>query len=316
MCKILLTDYGILPITMTVLDLFPALCMACFDRNNVQNLVYSKYHKLTIIAVSGLLASYAHRLALSMAHLSTVHAVKAVQPIFSALLCTVFFADVLTADLLVNLFGIVVGVVLATYNTSARNERDPSELARVPGIFAAIVSTFFLAITGVLNRRIALKKNITQSCLYSASRLICIPIAVPIWSVFSDASIPSKINDSRTAFGLTLAVYLATTIGQHLVSLATLVRMSAVGHAVVGSLKRVFVIVVAVFFFGNRISSINALGFLISAYAAWRFSVPVHQSKNLEPEEVKLMSYLAYLLVSLSRITCGIQTLEYFGSPV
>lgn len=288
-CKILLAEYGILPITMTVLDLIPAFCIAVMDRRAVVSLIYTKYHKISLIALSGLLASYLHRVALSVAHLSTVHAVKAVQPIFSAILCSICFSESFSYEIVGSLLAIVVGVVMSTYRAST-DIASISEDFRLYGICSAVISTFFLATSSVLSRRIATKKNVTQNTLYSASRLLCIPIAVPVWTLFTDGFVSSTVKQSSWSFSVTLLVYLLATLGQQLVSLATLVRLSAVSHAVLSSLKRVCVIIVAIVCFGNKISSFNALGICIAAFGAWRFSVTRIQTKVVLEEEASLIS--------------------------
>ena len=292
-CKVLLMDYGFLPITMTVVDLIPAFCMAIMDRRAVVTLIYTKYHKVSLIAISGLFASYLHRVALSVAHLSTVHSVKAVQPIFSALLCSVFFSENFTYYALFSLLAIVAGVITSTYRTnpdSVVEGVEAGEAFRLYGICSAVVSTFFLATSSVLSRRIATKRSVSQNTLYSASRILCVPVAIPVWTLFSDGFIASKAQNSSWSFLITLIAYLVSTLGQQLVSLATLVRVSAVSHAVLSSLKRVFVIVVAILFFGNKISSVNALGICIAAVGAWGYSTTTAQTKVFTEEEVSLIS--------------------------
>jgi uncharacterized membrane protein len=137
-----------------------------------------------------------------------------------------------------------------------------------------------------------MKKSINQKILYSATRVICIPLALPIWSLFSDSMNLSHLQ-TKASFTLILAAYLAATLGQHLASLATLVRISAVSHAVVASLKRVCVILLSILFFGNKWSLINGMGLVLSSFAVWRFTAPRVQIKEIQAEEVKLISYLA-----------------------
>ncbi|KAF4732332.1 hypothetical protein FOZ62_021431, partial [Perkinsus olseni] len=117
-------------------------------------------------------------------------------------------------------------------------------------------------------------REISKSMIFSVSRTVAACMFFPVWLLrdapkIRDGSIGNPF-DARTA--LALALYSVVMVTQHLSSLSVLHVLSPVSHSVLNGLKRVVVIAVSCYIFGNSLSRFNWLGIGICTSAVIWYS--------------------------------------------
>lgn len=286
-CKRLVSLYKVSPLTLTMVDAVPALILLKRDAQSRQ--IYRDYWKaLLIISIFATGGSLLHRISLTYAHVSTIHTAKATQPLMSAVLSGVILREHITSQMAFALVLIVVGVVMGTLKGSAAAVTDQLEPSTLAGIVLALCGTVCTAVNGINMKKIWRNdREISKSMIFSVSRTVAACIFFPVWLIrdvpkIADGSIGNPL-DPWTA--LALGVYSIVMVTQHLSSLSVLHVLSPVSHSVLNGLKRVVVIAVSCYIFGNSLSGLNWAGIATCTSAViWYSRLKIANSKAKKKE--------------------------------
>ncbi|KAF4664188.1 hypothetical protein FOL47_005257 [Perkinsus chesapeaki] len=271
-CKRLVSLYKVSPLTLTMVDAVPALLLLKRDPKS-RKIYRDNWKALLVISLFATSATLLHRISLTYAHVSTIHTAKATQPLISAVLSGVFLGEHITGEMAMSLVLIVVGVVMGTLKGKGPKVADQLEPSTAAGVTLALCGTVCTAINGINMKKIWHNdREITKSMIFSVSRTIAACIFFPVWLIrdvpkIRDGSLGNPL-DGQTA--LALALYSIVMVTQHLSSLSVLHVLSPVSHSVLNGLKRVVVIAVSCYIFGNSLSFTNWIGIgICTAAVIW-----------------------------------------------
>jgi len=198
-----------------------------------------------------------HRFALLSLQASFVQTVKACQPIFTAGLSFLWIQERCSLRTYLSLLVIVAGVVV-----SCMAEVEWNGL----GLVAVLTSTFFIAFTSVGTKR-ALKSHPelndhTMWCFAAQGT------AVVLLPYFAFGELRVLLSETRDWGPITfkIIVIAGLTSMATRISMKVLSLVSPMSHSVVVSVKRLFVIGMAIIYFGNIPTLRSVLGM---AAAAW-----------------------------------------------
>jgi len=210
-----------------------------------------------------------HRTSLMFVPVSFVHTIKACQPVFAVVVARLWLRETMPRLAYVALLPIVCGVGLAVCTEAEFN---------VIGFASAIASTFMLCLGNIgakklmtshvsLDSSAAVNKDVLfhLTACYSSLVLSMVWLIVDAPKLFLSPTSSVFLHSNHVH--LTVVLLIASAILsslQNYVSLSVLSHVSSVSHSVATCFKRVFVITVALVYFGNPVSPWNAFGISIS----------------------------------------------------
>lgn len=218
---------------------------------------------------------------------SLTHTVKATSPIFSVLLCRYYLKTKVPSLAIAALVPIAVGVTLSSV-TEINFE--------VWGFLAALVSTLIGVLQVTFTKKGMMKVEPNPIILHLHMSLLAIVVAVPI-AVFADfRSIYQNyiVKDTfYTQLNLPQMLLMSMTVMyvQTMASLQVLSSVVAVTHQVSCTLKRLFVIICSILYFGNQVSIMNFVGITVAmcGFCCYgianklkrEFSLPLYSTPNV-----------------------------------
>eukprot|EP00002_Diphylleia_rotans_P005220 TRINITY_DN14332_c0_g1_i1.p1 TRINITY_DN14332_c0_g1~~TRINITY_DN14332_c0_g1_i1.p1 ORF type:complete len:400 (+),score=65.71 TRINITY_DN14332_c0_g1_i1:113-1312(+) len=214
---------------------------------------------------------------------SFTHTVKSTAPIFTIFLAKVFLKETYSWDTYLTLIPIISGVGLAS---ASEPHFD------VDGFFAALLSTFVLCVQQIASKHVFRSTSIHPLALHtqmSIAALLCLiplwvmwelPIAAEILLPHANASQASKDKLTSIASSssdwislwMLLLINALAYYTQNALAFVVMSWVSPLTYSVAGTLKRVFVILSSVLYFGNQVSLINGLGIGMSIYGAFSYN--------------------------------------------
>jgi solute carrier family 35 protein E1 len=201
---------------------------------------------------------------------SFTHIVKASEPVVSAVLMAVMMNKFFAWQIYAALIPIVGGVAIAS----------ASELSFTwLGFIAAMLSNVSSALRAILAKKVmGSTKELSETNLYAVltimSFLMLMPISILLENPFKVMSVCSTALETNTASyliwntvlsGITYYLYNETAF-------MALGRVMPVTHAIGNTLKRVVIIVSAVFFFGTPVSLMGWTGCSIAILGTFLYS--------------------------------------------
>merc|ERR1719240_918484 len=201
---------------------------------------------------------------------SFTHIVKASEPVVSAVLMAIMMNKIFAWQVYASLIPIVGGVGIAS----------ASELSFTwLGFIAAMLSNVSSALRAILAKKVmGSTKDLSETNLYAVltimSFIMLLPIAVVLENPFKVMNVCSTALETNTASyliwnttlsGITYYLYNETAF-------MALGRVMPVTHAIGNTLKRVVIIVSAVFFFGTPVSVMGWTGCSIAIIGTFLYS--------------------------------------------
>ncbi|PWN49556.1 TPT-domain-containing protein [Violaceomyces palustris] len=240
--------------------------------------------KLSIFNVLGHAAS---SLAISRVPVSTVHTIKALSPLFTVLSFAVLFRMSYSLKTYISLLPLTVGVVLACSGFSFDSDD-------VIGFSASLASTFIFVAQNIYSKKLLRqgeedKVNVMGSSngkkldklnilFYSSACSVVVStegdLSLPMVLYYDGASLLNHLMTTRasrmdapsqTSRALTLLTLNGLfQFSQNILAFNVLGMVSPVTYSIASLFKRVFVIVLAILWFGQRVSPLQWLGILLT----------------------------------------------------
>jgi solute carrier family 35 protein E1 len=213
--------------------------------------------------------------AISRMDVSLVHTIKGLSPLFTVAAYRFIFRVRYSVHTYLSLIPLTVGVFLAC-STNFR--------ANFLGLFSAFASAILFVTQNIVSKRIFIAADMAEKDpgmskkpdklnLLCYSSLLALAMTLPIWlwtegwvilvDFFSDASIELSGKTGSFDHGRLALEYLFNGTFHFTQSLAAFVLLSMVSpvtYSVASLVKRVFVIVFSIIWFGNRVTKIQGYG--------------------------------------------------------
>lgn len=272
--KVILTSLPF-PATMTLVEQIVAVISPMRSaslRASMWNLpMRSIFWRGFVLGTTQMLASTLHRVALMHIAVSFTHSLKATQPLFAAALSVCLLGERIGSGALLSLVVISTGALLATFHEASFN---------MFGFLAALGSTALLAARAVMAKQFLVDLPVEPSVFVAIAKGFSLITLLPIWCA-SDliALLHSNVLWNPICIAQLLVNALVITLGATS-SIAVLAAVSPVSHAVINSLKRIVVIIAAVIYFQNPVSSPQALGICLTLYGTHLYSQAKRVSKD------------------------------------
>ena len=223
------------------------------------------------ISLAGLSGHWLSALSLSYVPISFTHTVKATSPIFSVILSRIFLNEHTTMAVVGSLVPIVLGVTLSTSGNGAE--------VNLPGFLCAMLSTIVFVFQNVYSKKLGSDLDEHQMLFYTG--ITCFCCLAPLWLLWRVWAYAVLISPSSSlsaeassdwaslfsSFFHLLFMYLCSGISyfiQNLTAVMILKRMNPVSYSIGNTLKRVVVIISSILYFGNPISTRNAIGMTLA----------------------------------------------------
>eukprot|EP00741_Cyanophora_paradoxa_P014950 tig00020830_g14423.t1 len=242
-----------------------ALCMikSNKERHRLHRLTQPVLARLLPIVLALIVSKVCFLLSLGEAPLSFTHTIKSSSPIFAVLLARIFLQEHPSPQTYLCLFFICGGVSLASL---AELRMEVTFMA----LFTALLSTVSQVAQSLLSKMLfnETRMDSVNLSFYMSFLAMCVLSPAAFYFDYAKLAAPGAPGDpgaiSKQAIWLMLAASGLCYFLQNLFSFIVLHHMSAVTHTVLGTAKRLVVIVSSVLIFGNKISAMNALGISIA----------------------------------------------------
>jgi solute carrier family 35 protein E1 len=246
---------------------------------------------LTAFMISGHILSSD---AISRIPVSTVHTIKGLSPLFTVFAYRFIFYIHYSQATYLSLIPLTVGVILACSTNFS---------ADFLGLLSAFASTILFVTQNIVSKRIFNEAALAESephrtkkpdklNLLCYSSLLALGITLPLWlwsegwtilvDFFSDASIELSGKSGSFDHGRLALEYVFNGTFHFTQSLAAFVLLSMVSpvtYSVASLVKRVFVILFSITWFGNRVTRIQGLGIALTFLGLYLYDRTSDNSK-------------------------------------
>lgn len=194
---------------------------------------------------------------------STVHTIKALSPIFTVLAYVLLFSVRYSIGTYISLIPLTIGVMLACSNSFTTN-------GNVFGLLCALGSTLIFVSQNIFSKKVLFdekndepaNKRLDKLNLLFYSSSMAFVMMIPIWYVQESrllyGDIPPEVYYELTFNG-------ASHAAQNVLAFTLLSMVSPVTYSVASLIKRLFVIVVAILWFGQATNLTQACGIALTA---------------------------------------------------
>ena len=237
------------------------------------------------ISVFNVLGHALGSLAVSRVEVSLVHTIKALSPLFTVLSYALFFGVPYSSRTYLSLVPLIFGVVLVCTSLS-KSKRDD-----IVGFVAALGSTLIVVAQNIYSKK--LLKPATSAATNAHEKLdkvnilfyssVCSVVLMLPMCLFYDAKpmlAPTSPNVSIHTLYL-LTVNGIVHFAQNMLAFQVLAHVSPVTYSVANLFKRVFVILVAIAWFGQDVTVTQWIGILLTFVGLYMYN----NAKNESPSQ-------------------------------
>ncbi|KAI7869109.1 triose-phosphate transporter family-domain-containing protein [Spinellus fusiger] len=279
--KQILTSFKF-PVTLTfvqfvLVTLWCFVTAQCLSASHIRFPTQDIVTSITPLAVFLIVGHVFSSIAISRVPVSLVHTIKALAPLFTVLCYRCVFKVHYTPHVYASLLPLTLGVILAcsfTYTNS------------LVGLSCALGSCFVFVTQNIFSKKLLFKeakmgdRNPNKldkiNVLFYSSLISCL-LMVPLWLYSDGASLLSATvmepGSSMTTSQLLMSLFLNGTMnfGQNWFAFTTLSMTSPVTYSIFSLLKRIFVIVMSIVWFGQQVTVTQSLGILMTFVGLWMY---------------------------------------------
>jgi len=205
-----------------------------------------------------------------MVAISFTHTVKTLEPVFSVVMSNLVLGQATSVPVMMSLIPIMGGVALASAAEVSFNWM---------GFGTAMGSNFLFALRAVFSKKaMANISNLNSTGVYAYTTLISAFVCTALMFVFEPLSlVQSSLAAAIATHGQQKVILDLLGVGvlYHLynqVAFNTLERVAPVSHGVANVVKRVFIIVTSVLFFGNQVTPKTAVGTAVALAGVYLYT--------------------------------------------
>ena len=273
--------------------------------------------------------------------MSLVHTIKGLSPLFTVLAYRFIYSIRYSTATYLSLIPLTLGVVLACSVEFSGN---------LPGILCAFIAALIFVTQNIFSKKLFNEADCAKADGFTSSRkldklnLLCYSsglaflLTFPLWlwtegfsiigDFYADGSIelvdkPSSLDHG----GLTLEFVFNGIFhfGQNIIAFVLLSMVSPVTYSVASLIKRVFVIVAAIVWFGNKTTRVQACGIALTSIGLYLYDRTSDAAKadrrarlgQLKEESTLLplsvSTHQAHLGIPLSETPLGMSSGQAFG---
>jgi solute carrier family 35 protein E1 len=224
--------------------------------------------------------------AISRIPVSLVHTIKGLSPLFTVIAYRLIHRQTYSVYTYISLVPLTLGVMLACSTDFTAN---------FLGLMSAFLSAIVFVTQNMVSKRIFDQAAIAEADprltrkpdklnLLCYSSLLALAFTMPIWfysegwgilvDFFSDASITLSGKPNSYDHGRLALEYILNGICHFTQSLAAFILLSTVSpvtYSVASLVKRVFVVLFSIIWFGNRLTSIQWLGIILTFFGLYLY---------------------------------------------
>lgn len=207
---------------------------------------------------------------------------KALAPLFTVLFYRFIFQVQYTQRVYVSLLPLTLGVILACSFVYSNN---------IVGLLCALGSCFVFVTQNIFSKKLLFKESKLGdrnpnkldklNVLFYSSSLSFL-LMVPLWLYYDGSGLlastnttPSDLQEENTMSTTRLIIYFllngTMNFSQNWFAFTTLSLTSPVTYSILSLLKRIFVIVMSIVWFGQQISLTQGMGILLTFIGLWMY---------------------------------------------
>ncbi|KNC50089.1 uncharacterized protein AMSG_11913 [Thecamonas trahens ATCC 50062] len=208
--------------------------------------------KVVPLSLTQVAAHFFTAFSMSLVPVSYMHTVKAMGPIFTIIVSTVFLSKSYPRKVWIALMFIFLGVSLAS----------ATELVfDMLGLIAAASSALIGVIQSLYSKHMLSSMSISHEHLLFYSSAVSFVILLPVALVYDGV----RVLDARLSeVGWLLVLLAGSHFGQSIGAFQFLAYVTPLAYAIANTCKRLAIIVSSVVYFAHPVSALNALGMLIA----------------------------------------------------
>lgn len=196
-----------------------------------------------------------------MARVSTVHTIKALSPIFTVAAYSLLFNVKYSNNTYIALLPLTIGVMLAcSYGFTAN----------LAGLVCALGSTLIFVSQNIFSKKVLfhekndepLRKRLDKYNLLFYSSSMAFLLMFPIWIYYESALIFNSTITAAVCWELTFNG--TCHAAQNVLAFSLLSIVSPVTYSIASLVKRIFVIIVAIAWFGQKTNLVQAFGIVLT----------------------------------------------------
>lgn len=275
------------PVTLTFIQFglvafWCYLVSAIFKTTHIRSPTHEILKTITPLAVFLIVGHVFSSIAISRVPVSLVHTIKALAPLFTVLFYRFIFQVQYTQRVYVSLLPLTLGVILACSFTYSNN---------IVGLSCALGSCFVFVTQNIFSKKLLFKESKLGdrnpnkldklNVLFYSSSLSFL-LMVPLWLYYdgsgliaSTSTTPSELQEENTMSTTRLIIYFllngTMNFSQNWFAFTTLSLTSPVTYSILSLLKRIFVIVMSIVWFGQQISLTQGMGILLTFIGLWMY---------------------------------------------
>ncbi|KAI7905537.1 triose-phosphate transporter family-domain-containing protein [Cokeromyces recurvatus] len=213
-------------------------------------------------------------ISISRIPVSLVHTIKALAPLFTVLFYRFIFKVNYSSKVYTALIPLTLGVILACSFTFSNNWI---------GLSCALVSCLIFVMQNIFSKKLLFKESkmgnnnpdkLDKMNMLFYSNLIAFSLMIPLW-FYSDASRFLFEETHRDISKTRLLTYFllngTTHFAQNWFAFTTLAMSSPVTYSIASLVKRIFVIVMSILWFGQQVSLAQSFGIVLTFIGLWMY---------------------------------------------
>ncbi|CAO3646425.1 unnamed protein product [Mucor hiemalis] len=274
------------PVTLTFIQ-FGLVAFWCYlvsailKTTHIRTPTHEILKTITPLAVFLIVGHVFSSVAISRVPVSLVHTIKALAPLFTVLFYRVIFQVQYTHRVYVSLLPLTLGVILACSFTYSNN---------IVGLSCALGSCFVFVTQNIFSKKLLFKESKLGdrnpnkldklNVLFYSSSLSFL-LMIPLWLYYDGSGLLSSTTtdiqeeegDTMSTTRLIIYFLLNGTMNfsQNWFAFTTLSLTSPVTYSILSLLKRIFVIVMSIVWFGQQISLSQGMGILLTFIGLWMY---------------------------------------------
>ncbi|CAO3688890.1 unnamed protein product [Umbelopsis ramanniana] len=272
------------PVTLTYVQ-FGLVSLSCFVLTRITGITQIRKPDMAIIKTVLPLAGFQivghvfSSVAISRVPVSLVHTIKALSPLFTVLLYRFLFQVQYASEVYISLLPLTLGVILACSFTFTTN---------VLGLLCALGSCLVFVLQNVFSKKLLFKESgshprradkLDKLNLLFYSSLLAFILMTPLWFtsdgyvIFGSLASGQALAHGSLTSSVVIAFLLNGTMhfGQNWCAFTTLSLTSPVTYSIASLVKRIFVIVASILWFGQQVSFVQTIGILLTFIGLWMY---------------------------------------------
>ncbi|KAL7314797.1 hypothetical protein PS15m_006321 [Mucor circinelloides] len=302
------------PVTLTFVQFglvaFWCYVIAVFKSSRIRSPTHDILKTITPLALFLIVGHVFSSIAISRVPVSLVHTIKALAPLFTVLFYRLVFQVSYTQRVYVSLIPLTVGVILACSFTFSNN---------LVGLSCALGSCFIFVTQNIFSKKLLFKESklgdrnpnkLDKLNVLFYSSTISFILMVPLWIYYDGNGLffdQQPINDAEYTMSTSkLVIYFflngTMNFSQNWFAFTTLSLTSPVTYSILSLLKRIFVIVMSIVWFGQHISLTQFVGIFLTFVGLWMYQ---KAKSDVDKGEIKIREKESIDMLPIQRESDG-----------